>query len=64
MVDSTEPLCLVSIRRPLVSLYEQDFDLDVSLYEPLLAGSVHPPTSTETGSLMLVISSIQNEPLP
>ena len=63
MVDSTEPLCLVGTRRPLVSLYEEDLDSDVSLYEPLLAGSIHPSTSTETGSRMLVLSSTQNEPL-
>ena len=33
-------------------------------YHRAEAGSIHPPTSTETGSLMLVISSTQNEPLP
>ena len=33
-------------------------------YHRAEAGSVHPPTSTETGSLMLVISSTQNEPRP
>ena len=32
-------------------------------YHRAEAGSIHPPTSTETGSLMLVISSTQNEPL-
>ncbi|NOS81739.1 MAG: cupin domain-containing protein [Nitrospira sp.] len=32
-------------------------------YHRAEAGSVHPPTSTETGSLMLVISSTQNQPL-
>jgi anti-sigma factor ChrR (cupin superfamily) len=30
-------------------------------YHRAEAGSIHPPTSTETGSLMLVISSAQNE---
>jgi hypothetical protein len=64
MVNSTEPLCLAGTRRPLVSPYEEDFDLDVSLYEPLLAGTIYPSTSRETGSLMTVISSTQNEPLP
>jgi anti-sigma factor ChrR (cupin superfamily) len=33
-------------------------------YHRAEAGSIHPPTSTETGSLMLVISSTQNESLP
>lgn len=33
-------------------------------YHRAEAGSVHPPTWTETGSLMLVMSSTQNEPLP
>jgi anti-sigma factor ChrR (cupin superfamily) len=33
-------------------------------YHRAEAGSIHPPTSTETGSLMLMISSTQNEPLP
>jgi anti-sigma factor ChrR (cupin superfamily) len=32
-------------------------------YHRAETGSIHPPTSTETGSLMLVISSTQNEPL-
>jgi anti-sigma factor ChrR (cupin superfamily) len=33
-------------------------------YHRAEVGSIHPPTSTETGSLMLVISSTQNESLP
>ncbi|MDN5941638.1 MAG: cupin domain-containing protein, partial [Nitrospira sp.] len=33
-------------------------------YHRAEAGSIHPPTWTETGSLMLVISSTHNEMLP
>jgi quercetin dioxygenase-like cupin family protein len=33
-------------------------------YHRAEAGSIHPPTSTETGSVMLVISSTQKGPLP